>query len=191
LKRVSTKLGQRGQRRILATLSHEFRTPLNAILGWTPSAIPASDGHDRPRHEAIERNAKTQVELIEDMLDVSRIITGRLRLDMVPVLLTEVVEASMDSVRPAARPRRASQYEKMPDNPVVSGDSAGCSKSFGISYRTGEIHACFRSSKSNWHTTHPATVTVSDTGGIAWRSSLTSSNVFARQKPWPAGPPEA
>src|SRR5207244_11402671 len=87
-----------------ATISHQLRTPRNAILGWTQ--ILRSKRLDEVTtaraFEAIERNAKAQAELIEDMLDVSRIITGRLRLDMQPVRLSSAVEAALDSVRPTA-----------------------------------------------------------------------------------------
>jgi PAS domain S-box-containing protein len=109
----------------LATLSHEFRTPLNAILGWTQ--ILRSRRLDEVTmvraYEAIERNAKMQAELIEDMLDISRIITGRLRLDMQPVVLTETVECALESARPMAEAKGVGlEYERMPEDPVVSGD---------------------------------------------------------------------
>ena len=94
----------RAKDEFLATLSHELRTPLNAILGWTQ--ILRSKRLDEVTtaraFEAIERNAKSQAELIEDMLDVSRIITGRLRLELRPVQLSEAVDAALDSVRPTA-----------------------------------------------------------------------------------------
>jgi signal transduction histidine kinase len=87
----------------LATLSHELRTPLNAILGWSqllrhrklaPTAVERA-------LEVIERNAKLQTQLIDDLLDVSRIITGKLRLETKPVELIPVIEAALDTVRPA------------------------------------------------------------------------------------------
>jgi len=88
----------------LATVSHELRTPLTSILGWAqllnagrldePSAARAI--------ETIARNARAQMQLIEDLLNVSRIITGKLRLDMRPVELFPIVEAAIDAVRPAA-----------------------------------------------------------------------------------------
>src|SRR5262245_8839162 len=94
----------RAKDEFLATLSHELRTPLNAILGWTQilRAKQLDEVTTGRAFEAIERNAKAQAELIEDMLDVSRIITGRLRLEMKPVGLLAAVEAAMDSVKPAA-----------------------------------------------------------------------------------------
>jgi signal transduction histidine kinase/ActR/RegA family two-component response regulator len=88
----------------LATLSHELRTPLNAVLGWAVTLRTAQlDAATRTRAlEAIERNARAQGQLIEDLLDISRIVTGKLRLDVRPVEPLAVVEAALDAVRPAA-----------------------------------------------------------------------------------------
>jgi signal transduction histidine kinase len=88
----------------LATLSHELRTPLNAMLGWAQvlrlgKLDPAASARAL---ETIERNARSQAQLIADLLDVSRIITGKLRLDLQPVELRRIIEAVLDSVRPAA-----------------------------------------------------------------------------------------
>ncbi|QRN99618.1 CHASE3 domain-containing protein [Archangium violaceum] len=88
----------------LATVSHELRTPLTAMLGWVKmlrSGRLAPDKHARAL-ETVDRNAQAQAQLIEDLLDVSRIITGKLRLETRPVHLAEVVQAAMESVRPAA-----------------------------------------------------------------------------------------
>jgi signal transduction histidine kinase len=88
----------------LATLSHELRTPLNAILGWSQMLRTGRlDLATTARAlETIERNAKSQAQLIADILDVSRIITGKLRLQLGPVELSRIVETVLDSVRPAA-----------------------------------------------------------------------------------------
>jgi signal transduction histidine kinase/ActR/RegA family two-component response regulator len=91
----------------LATLSHELRTPLNAILGWTrllrSGAVPA-DGRDHAL-EKVERNAQAQVRLIEDLLEVSRITTGKLRLELKPCDLAAIVHAAVESLRVAAEGR--------------------------------------------------------------------------------------
>ena len=89
----------------LATLSHELRTPLSAVLGWAVTLRTARlEGPAVARAlEAIERNARAQTRLIEDLLDVSRIVNGKLRLDVRPVDIRAVVEAALDAVRPAAR----------------------------------------------------------------------------------------
>ncbi|HXM36546.1 MAG TPA: PAS domain S-box protein, partial [Pyrinomonadaceae bacterium] len=88
----------------LATLSHELRTPLTSVLGWA-SLIRAgeiSEANYAVGLETIERNARLQARLIDDLLDVSRIITGNLRLELNPIDLATVVEAARDTVRPAA-----------------------------------------------------------------------------------------
>jgi protein-histidine pros-kinase len=91
----------------LATLSHELRTPLNAILGWTAMLLDSSLEQERARHalSTIQRNARAQAQLIEDLLDVSRVITGKLRIDLAPVDLASVVDAAVDVVRPSAQAR--------------------------------------------------------------------------------------
>ena len=88
----------------LATLSHELRTPLNAIVGWTRlSAHGRLDERTGARAlETIDRNATLQAKLVEDLLDVSRIITGKLRLRIANVDPISVMEAAINSVRPAA-----------------------------------------------------------------------------------------
>ncbi|HEX4900732.1 MAG TPA: ATP-binding protein [Pyrinomonadaceae bacterium] len=88
----------------LATVSHELRTPLMAVLGW--AHLLRSNNLDetgqRRAIETIERNARAQQQLIEDLLDVSRIITGKLRLDVRPVVPEAFIAAAVESVRPAA-----------------------------------------------------------------------------------------
>ncbi|HEV8615767.1 MAG TPA: ATP-binding protein [Methylomirabilota bacterium] len=88
----------------LATLSHELRTPLNAVLGWTRMLRSGQLSEEAAARalEVIERNGNAQVQLIEDLLDVSRIITGKLRLDVRRVEPAGIVEAAVDAVRPAA-----------------------------------------------------------------------------------------
>jgi PAS domain S-box-containing protein len=88
----------------LATLSHELRTPLNAILGWSQLIAMGDMDDDELRQgvETIERNARAQTQLIEDLLDMSRIISGKVRLDVQRVDLAGVVDAAVDSVQPSA-----------------------------------------------------------------------------------------
>ncbi|HZG50908.1 MAG TPA: ATP-binding protein, partial [Pyrinomonadaceae bacterium] len=89
----------------LATLSHELRTPLTSILGWTNllRSVKFDEATAARALETIERNARSQKQLVDDLLDASRIITGKLRLDMKPTELREVVEAACEAVRPAAQ----------------------------------------------------------------------------------------
>jgi signal transduction histidine kinase/CheY-like chemotaxis protein len=93
--------------RFLATVSHELRTPLHAIVGWTHVLrTRKGDAATFTRAlETIERNAKMQARLIEDLLDVSRMVTGKIALDIHPVDLAPIIEAALDIVRPAAEAR--------------------------------------------------------------------------------------
>ncbi|MBI2221732.1 MAG: response regulator [Acidobacteria bacterium] len=88
----------------LATLSHELRTPLNAILGWAALArTRPMDPEVERALSTIERNARMQVQLIEDLLDVSRVLAGKLRLDMAALDLAEVCDSAVEVIRPAAQ----------------------------------------------------------------------------------------
>jgi len=88
----------------LATLSHELRTPLNAILGWAQllRARPSDAQQIADGLETIERNARVQTQIVDDLLEMSRIISGKLRLDVQQVDLAAVIESSLRTVRPAA-----------------------------------------------------------------------------------------
>ena len=88
----------------LATLSHELRTPLSAILGWSHVLRHGARGSDDLQKglEAIERNARVQTQLIEDLLDMSRITSGKVRLDVQPVQPISFLEAAIETLRPAA-----------------------------------------------------------------------------------------
>ena len=97
----------RAKDEFLSILSHELRTPLNAMLGWArllrSGTLPAPGVTQAL--EVIERNAKTQAQLIDDLLDISRVIQGKLRLNVRPIQPAEVIEAALDTVRPAAEAR--------------------------------------------------------------------------------------
>jgi PAS domain S-box-containing protein len=110
----------------LATLSHELRTPLTSILGWATlirtGELDRTDNLDRAL-EIIERNARSQARLIDDLLDVSRIITGNLQLDLHPINLAPIVETAIDALRPAADAKRISIVTALePQSCLVSGD---------------------------------------------------------------------
>jgi PAS domain S-box-containing protein len=102
--RKSADLANRAKDDFLATVSHELRTPLNAMLGWTRLMRDGGLSHDKREHalRTIERNALTQVQLIEDLLDVSRIISGNLSLELAPFELKPVIEQVLDSLRPSS-----------------------------------------------------------------------------------------
>jgi CheY-like chemotaxis protein len=87
----------------LATLSHELRTPLNAILGWANLLRETQDPREIAEGlEVIERNARAQTQIIEDLLDMSRIISGKVRLDVQRVDLLTVINSALESVKPTA-----------------------------------------------------------------------------------------
>jgi protein-histidine pros-kinase len=94
----------------LATLSHELRTPLNAILGWTSLLLkePGFEGRTKHALETVLRNARAQTQLIEDLIDLSRMVTGKLTIEPQPIDLADVVRAAMDVVRPAAEAKKLS-----------------------------------------------------------------------------------
>ncbi|MEG5037215.1 ATP-binding protein [Microcoleus sp. AT3-A2] len=102
--RAEAEAANRAKDEFLSILSHELRTPLNAILGWSTMLRQKNLSEDKVARalETIERNAKSQAQLIEDILDVSRIITGKLRLRVRPVNLVPVIESAIESVQLAA-----------------------------------------------------------------------------------------
>ena len=106
--RRDAEAANRAKDEFLATLSHELRTPLNASIGWTRMLLEgALDDQGRTRAlEVIDRNAQLQARLVGDILDVSRIITGGLKLDIRPVDLVAVIASALDAVRPAADAKR-------------------------------------------------------------------------------------
>jgi signal transduction histidine kinase len=102
--RQEAQAANRAKDEFLATLSHELRTPLNAILGWSRLLSSGSLDAETSRKaiEIIDRNTRLQAQLIEDLLDISRIITGKLRLDLQVVPVGRIVESALESVRPSA-----------------------------------------------------------------------------------------
>lgn len=102
--RLQAEEASRLKEEFLATVSHELRTPLNAVVGWSRLLRSGQLDADGVSHalEVIERNAAAQRQIIEDLLDVSSIITGKLRISTQPVDLLLVIHAAIDAVRPAA-----------------------------------------------------------------------------------------
>ncbi len=135
----------------LATLSHELRTPLTSILGW---ASMIRNGEVDPPNigraiETIERNARSQARLIDDLLDVSRIITGNLRLELNPLNLAPIVEAAVDALRPTADAKGIKlRMEFAPSTCLVRGDANRLrqviwnlmSNAIKFTPRNGEVH---------------------------------------------------
>ncbi|HKG78633.1 MAG TPA: MASE1 domain-containing protein [Pyrinomonadaceae bacterium] len=106
----------------LATVSHELRTPLNAVVGWSRLLRTGQLDKDGMLHavEVIERNAAAQCQIIEDLLDVSRIVTGKLRINTQPVDVLLVIHAAIESVRPAAEAKeiKIATHVEAPDTIV-------------------------------------------------------------------------
>jgi PAS domain S-box-containing protein len=102
--REAAEAANRAKDEFLATLSHELRTPLNAMVGWTHMLRSRTLSPEKQQKalETIARNARAQAELIEDILDLSRIIAGKLRIEIHPVDLPSIVEMVVDAVRPTA-----------------------------------------------------------------------------------------
>jgi len=95
----------RAKDEFLATVSHELRTPLTSILGWSQmlrGGAASTPEVQQRAFAAIERNARAQAQLIDDILDVARIVTGKLRLDVRPIDLEPLIQSAIDSVRPGA-----------------------------------------------------------------------------------------
>ena len=105
----------RAKDEFLSMVSHELRSPLSAILGWTQLLRKQSLDADKIIHalEVIERSAKTQSQLIEDLLDISRITSGQLRLYMRPTQLTPVIEAAIDGVRVLAQAKQIQMVSQL------------------------------------------------------------------------------
>lgn len=124
--RAEAEAANRAKDEFLATLSHELRTPLNAILGWVTllrgGQLDAATAAQAM--ETVERNTRMQSQLINDILDVSRIITGKLPLDARSVDLVPVIEDALSTIRPAAQAKNIDvQVAVDPATGPVSGDA--------------------------------------------------------------------
>ena len=123
--RLEAEAANRVKDEFLSTLSHELRTPLTAIMGWSDLLLHDEVEPEKRRQaiETIARNANSQCQLINDLLEVSRIITGKLRLEFVACDLQSVIEAAAESIRPTAEAKGIRlQLELDPDPGEVYGD---------------------------------------------------------------------
>ena len=123
--RLEAETANRLKDEFLSTLSHELRTPLTAIIGWTELLIDGDLPAEKQAKavETIGRNARFQAQLIDDLLEVSRIITGKLRVNFNPCELRPVIEAALESIRPTAE-AKAVRLESLlePGSTLVYGD---------------------------------------------------------------------
>ena len=123
--RREAEAANRSKDQFLATLSHELRTPLNAVLGWAHALRTGPYDADRVQRAAmaIERSAESQRRLIEDLLDVSGIAAGRVRINLEPTVLPDVVDAAIEAIRPRAQEKGVSIITTIDDRTLaVHGD---------------------------------------------------------------------
>jgi len=124
IKRAEAEAANRAKDEFLATLSHELRTPLNAIMGWT-SLLRTNRLDEETREQAlavIERNTRTQAQLIEDLLDVSRIVAGNFQLETIELDLASVVRTAVEAVSPSALAKNIFLQLEAPSETPVCGD---------------------------------------------------------------------
>jgi signal transduction histidine kinase len=125
--RESAEAANRMKDEFLAVVSHELRTPLNAILGWAELLVGGTVAPDRVQHglETIARNARVQARLIEDLLDVSRIIAGKLKIARVPTDLASIVRRAAETLAPVANAKNVGlEVVIEPGDHDVIGDAA-------------------------------------------------------------------
>jgi signal transduction histidine kinase len=124
LRRVNRELTEANRAKdiFLATLSHELRTPLTPVLGWVNLLRSGGSGDAAMLTQgldAIQRNAQLQARLVDDLLDISRVVSGKLRIDREPVNLSGVVEAAAEIVRADAQARAVELCVELPARPLV------------------------------------------------------------------------
>src|ERR1700741_212132 len=153
----------------LATISHELRTPLSAILGWARMLRLGQLSPDDTAKalDTIERNARAQAQLVDDLLDVSRIITGKLRMDVRPADPNTFIDAAVEAVRPAAEAKGLRMQKGMYNGPIsIPGDPVRLQQvvwnllSNAIKFTPRGGHVQIRSERINSH----LEIVVSDTG---------------------------
>jgi signal transduction histidine kinase len=157
----------RAKDEFLAALSHELRTPLNAILGWASILRARPDGEITRGLDVIYRNAKVQTQLVEDLLDASRIVSGRMSIDLKDIPLRPIIEAALETIIPQASEKEIEMSTSLPDPHVlVRGDSSRLqqvfwnilSNSVKFTPRGGRIEVTTAASRSE------VAVDVTDTG---------------------------
>jgi signal transduction histidine kinase/DNA-binding response OmpR family regulator len=121
--RAEAEIANRAKDDFLATVSHELRTPLNAIVGWTAAAKAKAPPELQRALGIVERNAKAQARIIEDVLDISRIISGKLRLEVRDLEADEPIRAAVEAVRPAADAKGVELAIELNEPGHVSGDA--------------------------------------------------------------------
>ena len=183
--RAQAESASRAKDEFLATLSHEIRTPLSAVLGWVHLLkVREPDAATLKRAmEVIERNAQSQLTLISDMLDMARISSGKMRIEMSEVNLTAVVAGAIDAVRPAADAKGIRLVSDLPPGAVTVSGAADrllqiawnlLSNAVKFTWEGGLVVVSLRSDRQGAH------FTVADTGQGIDRKFV--SQVFDRFK---------
>ena len=128
--RAEAERASRAKDEFLAIMSHELRTPLNAIVGWTAILRKNGKADIERALETIERNARTQARIIDDILDISRIVSGNMRLDLKPLNLAGALQGTIDALRPTADAKHIT-LETFINSPIrVMGDSDRLQQAF-------------------------------------------------------------
>lgn len=173
--RAAAETANQAKDEFLALVSHELRTPLNAIVGWIEILINTRPDEEVSAHalQVIKRNAELQVKIIEDILDVSRIVTGKLRLEMKPVQIRGIIQAALAAVQPTAEAKHVRVRSTLGQgSDLVLGDSQRLQQVFwnllsnAIKFTPegGDVEIAVQ------HTDPTVKITVSDTGeGISPR----------------------
>jgi PAS domain S-box-containing protein len=123
--RIAAEQASAAKDQFLAVISHELRSPLNAILGWSQILLkdPTLGPNPRRALQTIERNARTQAELIGDLLDISRIIAGKLNLELSQIDFAGLVQAALAAARPAVEQKSLTLEQRLAEDADVYGDS--------------------------------------------------------------------
>jgi signal transduction histidine kinase len=166
--RREAETANRSKDEFLATVSHELRTPLTAILGWAHMLRTERVPPDGVRHaiDVIERNARAQRQLVEDLLDVSRIVSNRLHVSLEAVRLADVIEAAVDTVRPEASEQEITMDMTLDPSAIVLGDPRRLEQVVwnlvwnAVKFTQASGHISVRLEQSN----KQAVLTVADTG---------------------------
>jgi signal transduction histidine kinase len=133
--REEAERANRAKDQFLAPVSHELRTPLGVILGW--SQVAAGDADVEHAVCVIERNTHAQVRLVDDLLDMSRIVSGKLRLDVQRVDLASVIEAALETAEPAALARNIRLHSLLDPGVIVAEDPGRLQQVFWNLFRFG------------------------------------------------------